>query len=317
MTAGVSRNQVHHHPKNLKRRSMPSVSVTLLLVLGFLAAAFWGQSAFAGDLEAVIKAGKLRHIGVPYAHFVVNENVGLDVELIKAFAEHLGVQYEFVASDWPNILADLSGNLVRSHGDEIEILQQTAVRGELIAAGLTVLEWRKKLVDFSTPTFPTGVWLIARADSDLHPILPTGDIDRDVQAVKAALQGKTVLGLQNSCLDPALYGLDETGAQIKLFPGNRNLDEMIPAVMANLAETTLMDVPVALLALEKWPGKIKVIGPVSAPQEMACAFPKSAPHLRRAFDAFFEQFKAEGKYHSLAKKYYPSVFIHYGDFFAR
>jgi ABC-type amino acid transport substrate-binding protein len=302
-------------PKFGMRSVITSVVLRLLLATAILMITAYGHDAGADDLEAVIRAGKLRHLGIRYANFVVSENAGLDVELVRSFAEHLGVQYEFVETSWSQIIADLSGQSARARGDDVEIIAEAPVRGDLIAAGLTVLAWRQKIVDFSTPTFPTGVWLIAREDSDLQPIIPSGDIDRDIQTVKALLQGKSVLGLQDSCLDPSLYALDEAGALVKFFPGNRNLDEMIPAVMAGMAETTMMDVPVALIALENWPGRIKVIGPLSTPQEMACAFPKSAPNLRRAFDAFFERFKADGNYDSLVRKYYPSVFSYYGSFF--
>ena len=37
---------------------------------------------------------------------------GLDVELIKRFADHLGVAYELVESSWPTIFSDLTGQLV-------------------------------------------------------------------------------------------------------------------------------------------------------------------------------------------------------------
>ncbi len=271
--------------------------------------------ALARDLEDVIKAGRLRHLGIVYANFVTGENAGLDVELMRLFAAHLGVAYEFVESDWRRILPDLIGKTVVPVGkDEAEITGEAPVRGDVIAAGFTVLPWRKKVVDFSETTFPTGVWLIARSDSALQPITPTEDIRKDIDAVKGALAGVSVLALKNSCLDPDLYGLNETGAAVKLFPTDRNLDDMIPAVLARMADAALMDVPVALVALENRPGEIKVIGPISAPQEMACAFAKTAPNLRKAFDAFLRRCKADGRYKAIMQKYYPSVFLYYPDF---
>jgi ABC-type amino acid transport substrate-binding protein len=90
---------------------------------------------------------------------------------------------------------------------------------------------------------------------------------------------------------------------------------MIPLVIARTTDSTLMDVPVALVALEKWPGEIKVVGPISLPQEMAPAFAKSSPKLRAAFEAFFERSKADGSYNRLVNKYYPTVFTYYPDFF--
>ncbi len=287
----------------------------LLVVAGVLFPAT-GPTASAGDLEAVLKTGELRHLGIVYANFVTEKKNGLDVELMQLFSAYLGVKYTFVETDWQNVLADLTGKVVKPKGDTIDVLGESPVRGDIIATGFTILPWRKEIVDFSETTFPTGVWLIAGAQSNLQPIAPTDDITRDIHTVKKMLHGISVLGIRDSCLDPDLYGIHETGATIKLFPANRNLNDMIPAIMARMADSTLMDVPVALIALEKWPGDIKVVGPISPQQGMACAFPKTSPRLLKAFNEFFRQCKQNGIYQRLVQKYYPSVFTYYPDFFA-
>ncbi|TKB07260.1 transporter substrate-binding domain-containing protein [Desulforhopalus sp. IMCC35007] len=268
-----------------------------------------------GDLDEVLKAGKLRHLGIVYANFVTEDKTGLDVELMQLFAAHLGVKYEFVETNWTNILTDLTGKVIKPKGDDVEIMGTGPIRGDIIATGFTMLEWRKKVVDFSEMTFPTGVWLLARADSKLQPIVPTNTITKDIEAVRKNLKDVSILGLQGSCLDPSLYNLDTTGASIQLFPIDRDLSEMIPSMMAKQANTTLMDLPVALIALEDWPGQIKVIGPISDPQIMACAFPKTSPKLRQEFNNFFNQCKADGTYKRLVEKYYSSLFVYYPDSF--
>lgn len=272
-------------------------------------------NGWCGDLDDVIKAGKLRHLGIIYANFITEEKTGLDVELMQLFAAHLGVQYEFVATTWSDVLPDLLGKSIKPHGDDVEIGSDRPIRGDIIASGFTELNWRKKIVNYSEMTFPTGVWLIAPADSKLLPITPTGALNKDIELVKQKLKGVSVLGLQDSCLDPSLYQLETTGAFIQLFPTDRDLSEMIPSVIARTADTTLMDVPVALIALEQWPGKIKVVGPISESQAMACAFPKSSPKLLESFNVFFQQIKADGTYRRLVEKYYPSLFVYYPDAF--
>lgn len=287
----------------------------LAALLAFLL--LWGPgAALGGDLASIRASGKLRHLGIVYANFITENGTGLEVELMRRFAEDLGVAYEFVETNWKNVLPDLTGKVVAPKGDSVDIFGARPVRGDVIASGFTVLPWREKIVDFSETTFPTGVWLLARADSDLRPIAPTGNISGDIQAVKSRLAGRTVLGLEDSCLDPDLYGLSETGADIQRFPPDRDLNEMIPAVIARMAEATLMDVPVALIALETWPGEIKVVGPISRPQAMACAFDKSAPELRRRFNQFFSSLRARGEYRRLVEKYYPSVFTYFPNFLA-
>ena len=257
----------------------------------------------------------LRHLGVPYAEFVLGNGAGLDSELIKLFAVHLGVRYEYVETSWNTVIGDLTGKRVRPEGTEIEILDDVPVRGDIIANGLTILPWRKKILDFSTPTFPSGVWLITRADSILQPIKPTGKIASDIVTVKSLLQDRFVLTVENSCIDPNLHGIYATGANVILF--DRQLNELAPAILNKNAEACLLDVPDALIALEKWPGKIKIIGPISQPQEMGCGFAKDSPRLREKFNQFFDQCKGDGVYRKLVQKHYPSVISYFPAFFEK
>lgn len=269
--------------------------------------------AFGADLREIKERGSLRHLGVPYANFVTGSGDGLDVELVKLFAQHLGVRYEYVKTSWKDVIGDLSGKKVKPKGDDIEILGDVPVKGDIIANGLTILPWREKIIDYSTPTFPTQVWLVARADSAMKPIKPSGDINKDIAAVKAMLRERSVLGKADTCLDPALYSLKKVGAMVRLFNGS--LNALAPAVINRDAEATILDLPDALIALEKWPGNIKVIGPVSPMQNMGYAFPKTSPRLRDTFNQFFKQCRKDGTYLRLIKKYYPAVFRYYPEFF--
>jgi len=273
-----------------------------------------GAPADAQDLDAVKARGELRHLGVPYANFVTGGGDGMDVELMKRFAEHLGVRYQYVKTDWDEAIGDLTGKKVKPRpGGGFEVVAEVPVRGDVIANGMTVIPWREQVIAFSVPTFPSQVWLVARSDSPLKPITPSGSIEQDIAAVKKLLRDRSLLCKENTCLDPALYQLDATGARIRLFPGN--LNELAPALLNGEAEVTLLDVPDALVAIEKWPGRIKVIGPVSAVQDMAVAFRRDAPGLRGAFDAFLADLKRSGAFRAIAMKYYPYVQDYYPGFF--
>jgi len=270
---------------------------------------------FADDLSDVKKRGVFRHLGVPYANFVTDRADGLDVEMMRLFAAHLGVQYVYVQTSWENVIPDLVGKKVTPDGDNVKLGESTPIRGDAIANGLTILPWRQKVLAFTTPTFPTQVWLIARAGSDIQPIKPTGNLSKDIAAVKSLLAGRGLLGKTKTCLDPSLYKLQETGAKITLFGGN--LNELAPAVINRDSETAILDVPDALVALEKWPGQILVIGPVSDQQEMGVAFRPSSPELLREFNNFFAKIRKDGTYRKLVEKYYPAVYSYYPDFFVR
>jgi ABC-type amino acid transport substrate-binding protein len=265
------------------------------------------------DLEDIQKRGVLLHLGVPYASFVTGSGDGLDVELMKLFAQDLGVQYQFVRSDWGNLISDLTGKKYSFEGESARVVAEVPVKGDIIASGMTVLPYREKVVSFSTPTFSTQVWLISRYDSSLTPITPSGDEGHDVSVVESMLEGHDILGVYDTCTDPDLYKLKERGARTRCFTGNVN--ELAPAIINGEAELTLLDVPDSIIALEKWPGKLKVIGPISPIQAMSCAFPKESDKLRERFNMFFEQIKKDGTYMRLVRKYYPTAPQYFPEFF--
>ena len=269
-------------------------------------------AAARDSLALVQERGVLRHLGIPYANFVTGAGDGMDVELMQGFAAWLGVVYEYVETDWSRAIGDLTGKQVRAEGNEVAVIGVVPIKGDVIANGMTVIPWRQKAVAFARPTFPTQVWLMSRADSPVSPIRPTNSLARDIVKTKSVLHGKTLLGKVNTCLDPSLYDMERTGAHISLFDGT--LNELAPALLADESEFTLLDVPDALVALQKWPGDIKVIGPVSEPQDMAPAFRPGDDALRESFNTYLAELKADGRFDALALKYYPFVADYFPDF---
>lgn len=273
------------------------------------------QGTMARDLKEIKEEGVLRHLGVPYANFVDGADNGLDVELMRLFAQELGVRYEYVATNWNDVLGDLTGQQLTVKGNEVSVVGRQPIRGDVVANGLTIIPWRQRVIDFSAPTFPTQVWLITTSQSPLQPIAPSGTLGQDIAQTKALLNGKTVFGISGTCLDPTLYDLDAVGAQSRLFAGT--LNQLAPAVLKNDADTSLLDVADSLVALNKWPGQIKILGPISEQQQMGVGFRKESPELQQAFARFYARVQGDGTYAALVKKYYPDVFAYYPEFFAQ
>ncbi|MCG8684119.1 MAG: transporter substrate-binding domain-containing protein [Desulfobacterales bacterium] len=276
---------------------------SVFFMIGLLSATAWGN-----DLKDVQTRGVLRHLGIPYANFVTGSGDGLDMEIIRRFAKSLGVAYQFVPTTWTDSIGDLTG---RKTDDKTSV----PIKGDILASGITILDWRKNHMRFSIPVFPSQVWLVARADADVSPIVPGNSLEQDIKQVMGLIEDKEVLGLAQTCLDPALYGLDKTGARLRYFKGR--LNEIAPALVNNDASLALLDVPDALLALEKWPGQLKIIGPVSGPQKMAAAFRRSSPELTLAFNRFFIELWESGVYQSLVEIYYPVFPGYFPEFFSK
>ncbi len=289
----------------------------LLGVVGMLLYIAMPEVARA-DLKDVKQRGILRHLGVTYAHFVKETPGGyggLDVDVMKLFAKHLGVKYQFVSTTWPYLFTDLTGRELDIVTREYHPEQTKKIKGDIISNGLTVLANRQKIVNYSVPIFPTGVWLIAPANSPLIPIHPSGKMSEDIKAVKSLLKGHSVLTMNDTCLDAGFFGFDHSQVEIKYFTESPIINDIVPAMMRGVADTTLLDIPDALITLQKWPGEIKIIGPVIDSQEMGAAVSKSSAELLEAFDDFFQQIWDDGTYRSLVEKYYPSVFLYFDDFF--
>ena len=151
-------------------------------------------------------------------------------------------------------------------------------------------------------------------DSPIKPIVPGGNTGNDIATVKALLKGRSLFCKANTCLDPQLYDIEAAGAKYQLFSGA--LNELAPALLNRETDLTLLDVPDTLVALGRWPGQLKVIGPISEVQEMAAAFRQDSPQLKAAYDEFLGKLHRDGRYRKLTDKYYPLINEYFPDFFS-
>ena len=274
-------------------------------------------SSWAADLAEIKKRGEIRHIGIRYANFVTGAGDGLDVELMQGFAKRIGVSYKLVYSDFYSVIRDLLGKDVLRKNGEVTLTGDYPIKGDVISTGLTVLPWREAVLLYSDPTLPSQVLLVAPAESDLQPIQGSADLAADIAKTRKAIGSRSVLVMERTCLDPANYGLVNVGIDLKAYNKSANLNEMVPAMLNEEAELTLLDVPDAILDLRKWAGRIKVLGPISGRQMLATAFPKDAPALRDEFNAYLNDIKASGVYDRLVDKYYPGIRRFFPEFFAK
>jgi hypothetical protein len=274
-------------------------------------------SSWAADLAEIKKRGEIRHIGIRYANFVTGAGDGLDVELMQGFAKRIGVSYKLVYSDFYSVIRDLLGKDVLRKNGEVTLTGDYPIKGDVISTGFTVLPWREAVLLYSDPTLPSQVLLVAPAESNLQPIEGSADLAADIAKTRKAIGSRSVLVMERTCLDPANYGLVNVGIDLKAYNKSANLNEMVPAMLNEEAELTLLDAPDAILDLRKWAGRIKVLGPISGRQMLATAFPKDAPALRDEFNAYLNDIKASGVYDRLVDKYYPGIRRFFPEFFAK
>ena len=195
---------------------------------------------------------------------------------MRLFCSELGVEYVYVETDWDRTYSDATGLEFTRDGDQVTITGPAEVRGDVIAHGVTVLPWRQELVDFTEPMFPMQVWLIAPASSRIAPAAPAGTTTAaDIARTYALIEGVSVMAKSNTFLDPELPDLEGHGARMVNYEGS--LDHLAPNLLGGMAELAILDAPNALVALQRWRGKIRILGPLSETRYVAAAFPEEFP----------------------------------------
>lgn len=276
----------------------------LAAMLIFLFVCVTGVPCCLADLDEIKASGELRHLGVPYANFVTGDGEGLDARILKMYSEKIGVKYRYVKTDWDTLIGDLSGKKFVVRGDNVEFTGEVPVKGDIIGNGLTVIPWRQKIINFSQPYFPSAIWVVAKADSPVKPIQPTSDPKKDVEVTRDLLKGREVLGIKNTCVDLDLYNLKDSKP---IYMEGISLNDLAAALIKGAAEISILDVPDSLVALSKFPGKIKILGSITGKQDMGFGISKDSPKLLASFNEFLDELKSSGELGKLIHKYYPGI----------
>jgi ABC-type amino acid transport substrate-binding protein len=114
------------------------------------------QQSADKSLKKIQDAGKIRFAmsgGYPPFNYYndKNELVGFDVDIARAIAKKLGVEFEPVTTDWNGIIEGLR-----------------AGRYDGILGSMAVTEERLKVVDFSDPYYYSGAQLMVSKDSGIN-----------------------------------------------------------------------------------------------------------------------------------------------------
>ena len=166
------------------------------------------SAAAANKLEAIQSNGKLvialEGAWQPWSfHDESDTLVGYDVEVSRAIAEKLGVEPEYVESDWDSLFAGLD-----------------AGRYDLVCNGVEVTEERAKTHDVTTP------------DGYIHTALAVRKDNEDIKSFED-LAGKTTA---NSLASPYMELAESYGATVQ---GIDTLEETIQLLTAGRIDATL------------------------------------------------------------------------------
>ena len=197
--------------------------------------------------------------------------VGYDVEVSRAIAEKLGVEPEYVESDWDSLFAGMD-----------------AGRYDLVCNGVEVTDERSKTYDFTTPYGYIHTALAVKKDNDT--ITSFED-----------LKGKTTA---NSLASTYMELAESYGATVQ---GIDTLEETIQLLTAGRIDATLnADVSFYDYLNVHPDADFKIVAQTEDTSHVAIPLRKGeeTASLREAIDKAIEELRAEGTLTELSEKYF-------------
>ncbi|WP_366924456.1 transporter substrate-binding domain-containing protein [Metallumcola ferriviriculae] len=194
---------------------------------------------------------------------------GYDVEVITEVAKRIGVEAEFVPTEWKAVFAGLDSK-----------------RFDLIANQVGINEDRKKKYDFSEPYTVSGAQLIVHKDTD------------DISSVED-LAGKKVGASQGSNYAEIA---EEAGGEMAFYPG---ANEYLADLAAKRVDAALNDRLFVMEYIMNHPNQnLKVAGEPFNRSEMAFTFRKGSEELVDAVNLALEEMRADGTLAEISQKWF-------------
>lgn len=205
--------------------------------------------------------------------------LGFEYDLVEEFADYLGVGLEILTPGWNEMFEALNDG-----------------EGDLIAAGLTITEPRKKIVDFSDG------YLDIQQQAIVHKK------NRTIKKV-SDMDGERIHIRSGTSYQQRLQEFQKEGLNIDLVL-HRNLptEELIRQVAEEQIEITIADSNIALLNRRYYPD-IRIAFPVEEPQSLGWAVRRGDKKLLKKVNNFFDEIKRNGTFGNIYERYYRNVTI--------
>ncbi len=219
------------------------------------------------------------------------EPMGYQFDLLKVFADHIGVDLEVVTSN------DL--------GESFASLQKGEI--DLLAIGLAKTSERKEIVDFTDPLDQTRQVLVQRKPENWRKIKTMDELETYLIRKPLDLAGKTVYIQKNTSHKTRLVNLmEEIGDSINIVEVNRETEELISDVASGAIDYTISDENVALVNSKYYPD-IDVKTPISFTQNLSWAVAKGQDSLLMLINDWLAGFKKSYVAGLLYNKYFENT----------
>ena len=247
-----------------------------------LSVALSSCSAPPSLLEQIIASGEFRAVtrnSPATFYYGINTPRGIDYELAKGYADHIGVDLHMYVADgiW-------------------QILPEVAEgRAHVGAASLTVTDPRKKIVDFS-PRYQTITHEVIYRRGTLKP----NDLEDLVSGHFEIPTGSSYI----SILEDARHEIPRLTWTEKR---EVSAEELVRRVANGEIDYTIIDSNIFPLLQHSYPDARKAFT-IGYPTSVAWALPKTADtSLRESISAYFAELQATGELDDLLDRYYFST----------
>ncbi|OEF96605.1 ABC transporter substrate-binding protein [Desulfuribacillus alkaliarsenatis] len=238
--------------------------LTAILALSFVVMVGCGAQDDAEQLTVVGSGGY-----PPFNFYEGDDVVGFDVDTGAAIAERMGVELNYVTSDWDGLIEGLR-----------------AGRYDGILGSMAITDDRLEVVNFTIPYYYSGAQLVVREDSGI-----TNPADMDGKVI-GVVTGTTFE-------DDAL----ELGAEVRLYQDdNQTLMELINGRI----DGVITDRLVALGGMEQISGgeQLTLAGELLRLEEMAIAVNKNDEELLEELNQILQEMHQDGTLTSISQKWH-------------
>ena len=245
------------------------------------------------DISKIKKRGKLIVItdfnSIDY--FIYRgQPLGYHYELIKQFAESIGVELEVKVS----------------HNLETTFNSLNKRECDIIAMGLTVTKERKTFMQFTKPLLRTRQVLVQRKPKDWYK-LSKNELEDTLIRSALELVNKKIVVESNSAFCDRLKSLsEEIGDTIEFIGDDEHLTaELIKYVSEGKIDFTISDEHVAMVN-QTYYGNIDIKMPISFEQNISWAVRKESKNLLKEINKWLTDYKSDRKYAWIYNKYFKN-----------
>jgi membrane-bound lytic murein transglycosylase F len=247
------------------------------------------------DLPEILKKGKLVVLAENSSstYFLYrNKKMGFEYEVLKEFADELGLTLEI------KVIHDLDSLNIKLNNGE----------GDIIACNYTYSKDRLAEIEFSEPLLLTPQVLIQRKPLGWKKM--SGDeLNKHLIRSPEELAGKKVHVWSNSSYHKRLLNLqEETGDTIYIEEVNGLIgsDELIEMVAEGMIDYTVVEENIARIN-DKYYDNLDISTVLSVKQKICFGLRKENPLLKARLDTWLVQFKKKKTYNYLTKKYFDNT----------